>query len=204
MIGSAIRSRLFELRRDRQAAQRSAELLDHKREALLREILRRDRKRAALRTASDDACRQARARLSVARMELGLDGVESAAMAQSARFTLRHRTTSVMGVRIAQIEGTYGPYRPEYGAAATSESLDEAGAAFGELLPHIVQLAEQETAIRRLRSAMRKTSRLLNALRKVLLPHIEREIRRTIEGIEEEERDEFVRRDVLRRANTEL
>jgi len=51
MIGSATRSRLFELRRDRAAAERSAELLDRKREVLLREIARRERLRGELRAA---------------------------------------------------------------------------------------------------------------------------------------------------------
>lgn len=202
MIGAAIRSRLFELRRDRQAAQRSAELLDRKREALLREVLRRERKRIELRRIVDESVRQARAKFSIARVELGLDGIERASMAQSARFSLRRRLTSVMGVRIVQIEGTYQPYHAEYGAAPTAESLDETGAAFTALLPSVLQLAEQETAIRRLRFAMRKTTKLLNALRKVVLPKIEREIRLTIEGIEEEERDEFVRRTVLRSHRT--
>ncbi len=198
MIGSAVRSRLFELRRDRQAAQRSADLLDRKREALLREILRRDRRRSQLRTVVEESYREAHGNLSVARVELGLDAIEAASMSQSPRFALRDRTVSVMGVRIVQIEGTYEPYRAEYGAAATAESLDESGGAFAALLPSVLQLAEQETAIRRLRFAMRKTTKLLNALRKVVLPRIEREIRATIEGIEEEERDEFVRRNVLR------
>jgi V/A-type H+-transporting ATPase subunit D len=198
MSGPAIRSRLFELRRDRQAAQRSADLLDRKREALLREVLRRERRRAELQGKVQALYASAAAKLSEARVELGLDGAERASMAQPPRFALRDRTLSVMGVRIMQIEGSYDPFRAEYGPAATAESLDLAGAAYSALLPSVLQLAEQETAIRRLRYAMRKTTKLLNALRKVLLPRIEREIRATIEGIEEEERDEFVRRSVLR------
>jgi len=198
MIGSAVRSRLFELRRDRQAARRSADLLEHKREALLREILRRDRRRAELRSTVEASLHGARALLAVARVDLGFDGVEAASMSQSPRFVLRDRTISVMGVRIAQLDITREPYRAEYGAAATAQSLDEAGAAFTALLPDLLHLAEQETALHRLRLAMRKTTKLFNALRKVVLPRIEREIRATIEGIEEEERDEFVRQDVLR------
>jgi H(+)-transporting ATP synthase subunit D len=199
MIGSAVRSRLFELRRDRQAAQRSAALLDHKREALLHDIIRRERKRAQLRSTIERSYLEAHWKLRMARVELGMNAIEAASLAQSSRFALTHRVSSLMGVRIVQFEGAYQPYRATYGAAATAESLDEAGNAFAELLPDILQLAQEETAIRRLRFAMRKTTKLLNALRKVVLPKIEREIRVTIEGIEEEERDEFVRRNVWRK-----
>ena len=198
MIGSAVRSRLFELRRDRQAAQRSADLLDRKREALLREVLRRERRRAQLRMAVEASYGDAKRKLRIARVELGMDAVESASVAQTARFAIRDRVTSVMGVRIARIEGTCEPYRASYGAASTTEALDEAGSAFLLLLPAVLDLAQEESAIRKLRFAMRKTTKILNALRKVVLPRIEREIRSTIDGIEEEERDEFARREVWR------
>lgn len=201
MIGSAIRSRLFELRRDRQAAQRSAELLDRKREALLREILRRERRRAALRAKVDVAYRDAHFKLRVARVDLGIDAIEAASLAQIPRFALTERLASVMGVRIVRVSGTHPPYRATYGAAATTESLDEAGNAFTGSLRDIIDLAQEETAIRKLRFAMRKTTKIVNALRTVVLPKIEREIRATIEGIEEEERDEFARRDIWRRAS---
>ncbi|HLJ75242.1 MAG TPA: V-type ATP synthase subunit D [Thermoanaerobaculia bacterium] len=198
MIGSAVRSRLYELRRDRQAAQRSADLLDRKREALLREILRRERLRAQLRASVDASYKNALFKLRIARVELGMNGIESASLAQMPAFALAQRASSVMGVRIVQVGGKFEAYRASYGAAATAESLDDAGAAFHALLPDLIQLAQEETAIRKLRFAMRKTTKIFNALRKVVLPRIEREIRATIEGIEEEERDEFTRREVWR------
>jgi V/A-type H+/Na+-transporting ATPase subunit D len=199
MIGAAVRSRLFDLRRDRQAARRSAELLDRKREALLREILRRERRRAELRTAVDASCGDARAKFGIARVELGMDAIEAASLAQSSRLKITERLASVMGVRITHVDAKCDPYRAEYGPAATTPSLDAAGAAFLETLPLLIDLAQEERAIRSLRLSMRKTTRILNALRKVVLPRIEREIRATIEGIEEEERDEFTRREIWRR-----
>jgi V/A-type H+-transporting ATPase subunit D len=196
MIGAATRSRLFELRRDRGAAQRSAELLDRKREVLLREIARRERLRQKLRDVVAAGYAEAHRRLSVARVELGMPGVEAAALAQPVRNAIEHRETSVMGVRIPQLTATVEPYRAFYGAAATAESLDECGAAFTELIPQIVALAQEETAVARLSAAMRKTTKLLNALQKVVLPRIEREIRAIVDGIEEDERDDAVRRRV--------
>jgi len=196
MIGSATRSRLFELRRNRGAALRSAELLDRKREVLLREIARRERALRELRDVAASGHAEARRRLGIARVELGMRGVEAAALAQPARFTLELRERSVMGVRIPELEAAIEPYRAFYGAAATSESLDEAGAAFTELFPAVVALAQEEIAVERLSVAMRKTTKLLNALQKVVLPRIEREIHAIVDGIEEDERDDAVRRSV--------
>ena len=48
----------------------------------------------------------------------------------------------------------------------------------------------------RLSAAMKKTNKLLNALQKVVLPRIERDIHAIVDGIEEDERDEAVRRRV--------
>lgn len=196
MIGAATRSRLFELRRDRGAAQRSAELLDRKREVLLREIARRERSRQSLRGVVAAAYAEAHRRLRIARVELGLHGVEAASLAQPVRDAIEHRETSVMGVRIPRLTTTVEPYRAFYGAAATAESLDECGSAFTELIPQVVALAQEEIAVARLSAAMRKTTKLLNALQKVVLPRIEREIRAIVDGIEEDERDDAVRRRV--------
>lgn len=198
MIGSATRSRLFELRRDRSAARHSAELLDRKREVLLREIARRERLRNDLRAVVATKYAEAHLRLRIARVELGMRGVEAASLAQSARQIIDRRETSVMGVRIPQLRATVEPYRAFYGAAATTESLDECGAAFTDLVPHVVTLAQEEIAVTRLSAAMRKTTKLVNALQKVVLPRIEKEIRTIVDGIEEDERDESVRRRVGR------
>lgn len=196
MIGAATRSRLFELRRDRGAAQRSAELLDRKREVLLREIARRERLLEEFRKVAALRYLEAHRLLSIARVELGMRGVEGAALAQPARLAITGRETSVMGVRVPQLGAAVEPYRAFYGAAATAESLDECGAAFTELLPHVVALAQEEIAVARLSTAMRKTTKLLNALQKVVLPRIEREIRAIVDGIEEDERDDAIRRRV--------
>lgn len=196
MIGAATRSRLFELRRDRGAAQRSAELLDRKREVLLREIARRERLRQRLREIVATGYAEAHQRLRVARVELGINGVDAAALAQPKTQTVERRELSVMGVRIPQLSVTVAPYRAFYGAAATAESLDECGAAFSALIPPIVELAQEEIAVARMSAAMRKTTKLLNALQKVLLPRIDRDIRTIVDGIEEDERDDSVRRRV--------
>jgi V/A-type H+-transporting ATPase subunit D len=194
MIGAATRSRLYELRRARSGAVRSADLLDRKRTVLLRELNRRERERRRLARLVELSYGEAHRRLAVARVDLGIEAVEAAALAQPRAYTLESHDSPMMGVRIPRLIVKTEPYRAHYGAAATSESLDGCGAAFTALLPDLIALAQEQIAIERLTLAVRKTNRLLNALQKVVLPRYEREIRLIVEGIEEEERDEGVRR----------
>ena len=81
-----------------------------------------------------------------------------------------------------------------YGAGATSAGLDAAGAAFSALLPTLVRLAEEEEAVRNLQAGLLKTVRRLKALERVVIPRLEREVREVAAALEEEERDESVRR----------
>jgi vacuolar-type H+-ATPase subunit D/Vma8 len=199
MISAAARSRLFDLRRERVAAQRSADLLEQKREALLREMLRRSAHRLVLRQAVDDACAAARHHLDVARVELGSRAIAAAGLAQQPGHRITRAASSVMGVQIPRLVVATADYRAQYGAAATAQSLDDSGRAWHEVVTRAIALAEEEAAVARVRTAMRKVAKLVNALQRTVLPHIEREIRRVIEGIEEEERDEALRRTIWSR-----
>jgi vacuolar-type H+-ATPase subunit D/Vma8 len=62
-----------------------------------------------------------------------------------------------LGIARVELGSTIvAPYQAFYGAAATKESLDEAGAAFTALVSHLVALAQEEIAVSRLVIAMRK------------------------------------------------
>ncbi|MGZ8853131.1 MAG: V-type ATP synthase subunit D [Thermoanaerobaculia bacterium] len=193
MIASTSRSRLYELRRDRVAALRGADLLERKREVLHRETARRAASVARLKEEAQRSYSKARALLRIAEVELGAEGVAAAGLAQPMNCSIESRPVTVMGVRFADVHAVASTYRAVYGAAATSASLDDAGAAFSALLPLMIELAAEESALARLRVAVRKVTKIVNALQKVILPRLERQIRLTVDSIAEEERDEAVR-----------
>ena len=202
MIVSTSRSRLYELRRDRIAAARSAELLERKREVLLRETAARIAKRDALRESVTRVLAAANHKLAVARVWHGVERVAAAALAQPLACTIESRELSIMGVRLIELRAEAQPFRAMYGPAATSQALDAAAIAFHNLLPDVIRLAGEEHAVSRLRLTLRKTTKLVNALQKIVLPRLLREIRLIVESIEEEERDESVRRKVWLRRTT--
>ncbi len=189
-----MRTRLYELRRNRAAAERSADLLERKWEVLLREVTRRSHHRDVVRRRLDVKYRRAHDLLHQTRIELGTNAVYAAALAQPDAGSAEERTVAVMGVRLVALTQRAQEWHPVYGAATTAESLDRAGAAFAALVPDLVSLLEEESALFRLRNAARRTLKLLNALRKVVVPSIVAGIRQASEGIEEEERDEGLRR----------
>jgi H(+)-transporting ATP synthase subunit D len=193
MSGLANRSRLFELRRDIGAARRSSELLERKREVLLHEVSRHRAAADALRQKLETAYAAAHAGLQAAEVEAGRHSLAGAALAQAAGTTVTARPLSVMAVSLLHLEIAAAPFRGFYGTAGTTASVDETGQAFDALLQEILTLAEHELAVIRLELASKKTGRLLNALKKVIVPRLEREIRAIAEGLEEEERDEAVR-----------
>ena len=196
MIVSTSRSRLYELRRDRVAAARSAELLERKREVLLRETAARIAKRDALRLTVTRALAAARHKLAIGRVHHGRERIAATALAQPLACTIESRELSIMGVRLVELRATAQPFRAIYGPAATSQALDDAAIAFHTLLPDVIRLAGEEHAVSRLRLTLRKTTKLVNALQKIVLPRLEHEIRVIIDSIEEEDRDEAVRRKV--------
>ena len=196
MIVSTSRSRLYELRRDRIAAARSAELLERKREVLLRETAARIAKRDALCSAVTRALAAANHKLAIARVYHGRERIAAVALAQPLACTIESRELSIMGVRLVELRANPQPFRAMYGPASTSQAVDDAAIAFHTLLPDVIRLAGEEHAVSRLRLALRKTTKLVNALQKIVLPRLDHDIGVIIDSIEEEDRDESIRRKV--------
>ena len=204
MIGAAVRSRLLELRRQRAAARRGQDLLEQKREVLLRELLRRSRLRSALRDRAAAQLAIARSRVREAETEVGRLTCAAAALAQPAVASVQRGTKTLLGIALPTLRGRFAPFRPRYGPGGTAASLDEAGGAFADTLPALVRLAEEDLAVRSLQRGFAQTVRRLNALEKTVLPQFDREIRTVTNALEEEERDEALRRRRWLQANWRL
>jgi V/A-type H+-transporting ATPase subunit D len=194
MRGPAVRSRLIGLRREREAAQGGRELLDRKREVLLRELQSRTRAHERQRTEAADALRDARARLVEARVEIGAPAVDAATLAQPPASGLHHAHVHVAGVRLPVLRAPTRTFAPGYGPGGTAASLDAAGEAWTRALDEIVDLASSDAAVRALGAALARTARLLSAVDRIVLPELAGEIRAVEAALEEEERDEAVRR----------
>ena len=194
MSGAASRARLIALRALLDAADAGRDVLERKRELYLFELRRRaaqlrDERRKVL-----PALAAARGALALARVELGSAPLDAAVLAQPETAAVELRSGSILGAPVPRLVAAARPFRPAYGTAGTAATLDAAGAAFTALLPELARLAELEAAVVALRRGLRKTARRLNALTRVVIPEYKADLHAVLSGLEEDERDEAVRR----------
>jgi V/A-type H+-transporting ATPase subunit D len=194
VTGAATRSRLTAVRQERQAARLGRDLLDQKREAVLRALLDAVRRREVWRAAAHEALTRARTALAHARVEAGADAVDRAALAQPVLASVDWRPGSVVGVPTPRLDAMVAPFAAHYGATLTRASVDRAGEEFSALIGILVRLAQEEEVARNLQSGLAKTVRRLKALEQVVIPRLEREARAVAAALEEEERDDSLRR----------
>jgi V/A-type H+/Na+-transporting ATPase subunit D len=190
---AATRWRLLELQRHRRAVETGINLLDRKREGLLRALTARSRQAADSRRRLEADLAAARAMLDRAAVDIGDAAARAAGVAQLPFPDVGVAEEAVVGVRVARLTAPADHYRVQYGPGGTSAALDAAGRMFAALMPEVLRLAQEERAARTLRRGLRRTTRTLNALRAVLLPAVDADIRAVASGLEEEEREEAVR-----------
>jgi len=192
--GAASRSRLLELRALLESAGRGREVLERKRELLLYELRRTTARLVEERLRVLPALATAREALTAARIELGGAALDAAVLAQGEEAAVELRIGSIVGTPVPRLMARPAAFHPAYGPAGTASSLDVAGAAFAALLPDLARLAELETTAAGLRRGLRKTARRLSALERVLIPAYQADLAAVLGGLEEDERDEAVRR----------
>ena len=188
-------------KRSRTLAQTGYELMDRKRNILVREMMSLLDDASAIQKEIDQVFHSAYAALARANIELGLcdriaEGVEP-------DNSLDIRWRSVMGVELPHIPGTSPPPKPTYGFAYTSPAFDLAYIEFAKVKDLVRKLAEVETSIYRLAEAIKKSQKRANALKNIVIPGFDDTIRTITEALEEKEREEFVRLKVIERQNEE-
>ena len=194
MNRAATRSRWLELKRELAAARRGRQLLDEKREVLVREVLRARARADAARARAAQKLAAARAALSEAEIEIGSAAAEAAGLAQlPAAPALDLAPRSLLGVALPALRARFPVFQALYAPGGTSGSLDGAARAYAALVPHLAALAEEELAVTNLQEALARTNRRWNALDRVLLPNLASEIRRVENDLDEEARDEAFR-----------
>lgn len=189
---SPTRGTLLRLREDLEGIQARHDLLDRKREVLVRELMDRLEKAEELETESRDHFQEAHEAIRMARMRMGSDRVDSIDLSPAAWVEAKVTTHTLMGVKMPQVELDIDASALPYGLHDTSAALDEAREKWLDVLRFLGEAAETLTAVWRLAAEMRKTRRQVNALKTTLIPRYRRTIG-YIEGrLEEEEREDVV------------
>lgn len=100
---------------------------------------------------------------------------------------------SVMGIEIPTVTLKSQPVKNYFGYHKTSITLDEAYQRFDEVKKLTAELAEIENTVYRLAQGIKKTQKRANALKNIIIPRFESQIKSITEFLEEKEREEFTR-----------
>jgi V/A-type H+/Na+-transporting ATPase subunit D len=177
-------------------AQQGLELLEQKRNALMKELLRIADTVMENADALQYAADKARQTLARAEATAGSEAVGSAALASRAELPLEVTTASVMGVRVPHIEQkrvVRSFLGRNYSIVGTSITIDETASAFETEVGLIIKLAESELRLKHLASEIQRTSRRLNALQNLLIPRLEAEQAYIQMALDERERTDIFR-----------
>jgi len=174
------------------------ELLDKKRNILIRELMSLIDKAKSIQGKIDKAYEEAYLALESANVTIGFCDEFSRAVEEEDSLTLSYR--SVMGVEIpiVAIEEKNG-LDLQYGFYATNSQLDNAQLKFVEVKYLTAQLAEIENSVYRLAIAISTTQRRANALKNIMIPRFEGTVKYISDALDEKDREEFSRLKVIKR-----
>jgi V/A-type H+-transporting ATPase subunit D len=195
------RSSLLRVRQDLRFAREGYEILDRKREQLTAELIPLAHNAELIQKEVWKLLEVAYSALAQARLTMGQERVEWAALAVHKTVDVHLKFRGVMGVSIPVIEARGGPPEMPYSLGETSTTLDEANEAFRAVLQRLPELAELVTSVWRLAGELRKTQRRVNALQYIFIPEYEETVA-FIQGVlEEREREDVFRLKLLKTRN---
>jgi V/A-type H+-transporting ATPase subunit D len=176
------------------------ELLDKKRNILVREIMKLNKKAKELQEVVDSTFSEAYRSLQNANIENGINRVERLSHGVKEEDSVKIQRRSVMGVEIPVISYENSTSAlPTYGFGDISSSLDKAVYDFNKLKDLIIVLAMTENSIYRLSMNIKKTRTRANALKNITIPKYTIIVKNIQDVLEEHERDEFTRLKVVKK-----
>jgi len=197
------RSNLIHTKQDLQFAREGFRILDQKRVVLAKELVRLANDAEGLEKEMEQLTAEAYRALEKARLTMGQEHVEWAALAMHKTVDVQLKYRGVMGIPIPLIEAQGKPLEMSYSLGDTAAGLDEASALFREALSHIPELSRLVTSVWRLAVELRKTQRRVNALQYIFIPQYVETITFIQSSLEEREREETFRLKLLKSRGAE-
>jgi V/A-type H+-transporting ATPase subunit D len=193
-IVSPTKINLIETKKTLRLAESGRDILERKRDILLRELRHSIYDAERARETLTEALKKAYQSLKEAKLAKGSEEVANAALGSSVEADFLFDFRSIMGVTVPVVEFQSKPdVKPDYGFGNTSAELDKAFREFYSILGFVADLARTEGIVFQIARDVRRTQRRVNALNYVLIPLYRRTVKRIELVLEEKEREEFVR-----------
>ena len=193
---SPTKGNLIASKKSLELAKLGYDLMDRKRNVLIREMMNLVDKVNFLRENITEAYHESYLALQQANISLGVVNEIANAITIEEGLNIVYR--SVMGVEIPMVTMNETKVVLEYGFEESNSRLDEATIKYILAKRLTVVLAEVDTSIYRLARAIQKTQKRANALKNIVIPNLEGDIKYIAEALEEKEREGFIRLKVIK------
>ena len=191
---NATKINLIQTKKTLNLAESGRDVLERKRDILLRELRNNIFDAEHTRNELLEALEQAYQSLHRANMAKGSQTITNALLGSTNEAEYRVDYRSIMGVPVPLVSfDEKTEVKPDYGFADTNADLDDAFKQFYVVLQLLSDLARAEGTIFQIANDVRRTQRRVNALNHVLIPRY-RNLAKWIELVlEEKDREEFIR-----------
>ncbi len=173
------------------------DLMDRKRNILIREMVSLVDKAKSIRGEIESTYAQAYKALQSANITMGV--IDNIANGIDVETGVHITYRSVMGVEIPKVSLQSTLSAKAYGFMDTNSQFDLAYASLEKAKELTVVLAEVENSVCRLANEIKKTQRRANALHNIIIPQFEDTIKMISESLEEKEREKFSRLKVIKK-----
>jgi len=181
-------------------ASQGYELMDKKRNILIRELMALIDQAKDIQSEIDVTFQTAYRALQKANIELGISYVQEAGESIPVEDSIEIKARSIMGTEIPLVRFHKKQEEvPSYAFYSTKESLDQARAAFDRVKELTIRLSMVENSAYRLASSIKKTQKRANALKNITIPSYSGLVRDITNSLEEKDREEFTRLKVIKR-----
>jgi V/A-type H+-transporting ATPase subunit D len=195
---SPTKSNLLATKNSLELAEEGYELLDKKRNVLIKEMMDRIDAAKEIQSQINKYFYNAYEALQIVDITQGIQTVEEIAGGINLIDNVKIRSYSVMGVEIPEVEELTAEIAPHYSFYKTNLALDRAYENFQKVVQLISRLAEIETSVYRLATSIKKTQKRANALENIMIPRYKSTVKFIEETLEEKEREDFFRIKLLK------
>lgn len=180
-------------------ANKGYELMDKKRNILIRELMELIDKANNIQNEIDTTFSEAYEALQKVNTDMGLHKVKDICLTIPEDESIRIKTRSIMGTEIPQVEYNSDTLTtPDYSLYDMSVSFDDAVTKFKKVKDLIIKLSTVETSAYRLATSIKKSQKRANALQNITIPYYSALSIDIENSLEEKEREEFSRLKIIK------
>jgi len=187
---------LLALNKSIRLARLGYDLMDRKRNILIREMMAQLANVKNLREEITETYKKAYFALQEANITLGVVNDIAKAIPIDNGLSITYR--SVMGVEIPKVIYNHEEVKIRYGISSTNTKFDFAYRLFQRVRDLTIALSELDNSLYKLANAIRKARKRANALKNIVIPDYQDKIKFISETLEEREREEFSRRKIIK------